>query len=144
MRGGGSIYQRRRERDLRFRLLRGWYGEEQAETEIAAYTFQPVNAADLMVELCGELADAEAGNFIEIESCWERVIGKLFAPYVRPVRLCDKVLYLEVRHSSLIRELTPSLDLFLKRIAEAVAPDVCREIRLVPAGSRGKTSQTKG
>lgn len=119
-------------------LLCGWYGRERASVEMTAYTSQAVNVGDLMRELCEKLIDGDVALFISLHSKWREIIPGKLAAYASPVRFADGVLSLEVRHSALVRELTPSLDLFLARIAKAVGPGKVREIRLVPSGSLRK------
>ena len=116
-------------------LLNSWYGRERGAVEFTAYSQEAVNAADLMSELFRKIADEEARNFIEISTRWKEIVPGKLAACAKPARLRDGVLSLEVRHSALIGELSPSLDLFLARIAAAVGEGVCREIRLVPSGS---------
>lgn len=124
----------RRRRNL-MPLLRGWYGRERASVEMTAYTSQTVNAGDLMRELCEKLIDGDVALFIQLNSRWREIIPGKLAACALPARFSNGVLSLEVRHSALVRELTPSLDLFLARIAKAVGPGKVREIRLVPSGS---------
>ena len=102
-----------RQRRTLLPLFRSWYGRERGTLELSAHSAGPVSAAEVMKEI---------------------IPGKL-AACARPARCREGVLFLEVRHSALVRELTPSLDLFLARIAAAVGSDEIREIRLVPAGS---------
>ncbi len=116
-------------------LLREWYGRERASVEMTAYTAPVVNAGDVMRELCEKLIDGDVALFISLNSKWREIIPGQMAAFASPARFADGVLYLEVRHSALVRELTPSLDLFLERIAKAVGPGKVREIKLVPAGS---------
>ena len=123
-----------RHRVERYELLRGWFGEEQAKQEIAAHTRQPVNINELIPELCDSIADEDSGMFIDIENRWTEMIGEEFAAMTKPVRVRDAVLYVEVRHVLLLRELTPSLDIFLNRINQFRGSSPCREIRLVPPG----------
>ncbi len=122
-------------RRTRYQLLRGWYGEKRARIEMVAHTPQPVNAGDVIEHLCEGLADPDVANFIALETRWKEIVGAQMAAYARPARLHDGVLCLEVRHSSLLRELQPSLDLFLARIHRIVGPTVCTSLRLIPAGS---------
>ena len=128
----GEQYRKRRKL---MPLLRDWYGRERAAVEMTAYTAQAVNVADVMRELCEKLIDEDVGLFITLNTKWKEIIPGKLASYASPARFVDGVLYLEVRHSALVRELTPSLDLFLARIAKAVGEGKVREIRLVPTGS---------
>ncbi len=126
--------QFRRRREV-LPLLRTWYGRERGTVEFTAHSQDAVSAAEVMTELFREIADREARNFIEISTRWKEIIPGKLAACARPARLHDGVLSLEVRHSALIGELAPSLDLFLARIAAAVGEGICTEIRLVPSGS---------
>lgn len=132
---GDSRREQYRKRRSLEPLLRDWYGGERAAVEMAAHTGQPVNAGDVMRELCEKLIDGDVALFITLETRWKEIIPGKLAACASPVRFADGVLYLEVRHSALVRELTPSLDLFLERIAKAVGEGKVREIRLVPSGS---------
>lgn len=131
--GDSRREQYRRRRSLG-PLLRDWYGDERAAVEMTAYTPGAVNAADVMRELCEKLIDGDVALFITLETRWKEIIPGKLAACAKPARVADGVLYLEVRHSALVRELTPSLDLFLARIAKAVGEGKVREIRLVPSG----------
>lgn len=127
--------KRARELKTRYLLLKNWYGKERAKVEMAAHSPQPVAAAELMENLCADLASPEIGHFVELQAHWKEIIGA--GPAVTlavPAGLTDGVLHLEVRHSALVRELAPSLDLLLSRINAYFNAEVCREIRLVPAG----------
>ena len=126
--------QFRRRREV-LPLLRSWYGRERGAVEFTAYSQDAVSAAEVMCELFRDLADREVMNFIEISTRWKEIVPGRLAACAKPARLRDGVLFLEVRHSALIGELAPSLDLFLARIATAVGEGICREIRLVPSGS---------
>jgi len=144
---GESRREQYRKRRNLMPLLRSWYGDRRAAVEMTAYTAQAVNAADVMRELCEKLIDEDVGLFITLNTKWKEIIPGKLAAYASPARVADGVLYLEVRHSALVRELTPSLDLFLARIAKAVGEGKVREIRLVPTGSlpgRKQEDRSKG
>lgn len=126
--------QFKRRREL-LPLLRSWYGRERGSLEMMAHSPDAVNAAEVMQELCENLIDRDVALFITIDTHWKEIIPGKLAACAKPARFREGVLSLEVRHSALIRELTPSLDLFLARIAAAVGEGECKEIRLVPAGS---------
>lgn len=142
---GESRREQYRKRRNLMPLLRGWYGSERAAVEMTAYTARVVNAADVMRELCGKLIDEDVALFITLNTKWTEIIPGKLASYASPARFADGVLSLEVRHSALVRELTPSLDLFLARIAQAVGEGKVKEIKLVPAGSLpGRKDRSQG
>ena len=121
-------------REERYQLLRGWFGEERARQEMAAHTTQPVSINELIPELCANLVDEDNGIFIDIDTRWNELIGDEFAAMTKPVRVKDGILFVEVRHVLLLRELSPSADLFLKRINTVRSGTPCKEIRFVPPG----------
>ena len=124
-----------RQRRTLLPLFRSWYGRERGTLELSAHSAGPVSAAEVMKELCENLIDRDVALYITLETRWKEIIPGKLAACARTARCREGVLFLEVRHSALVRELTPSLDLFLARIAAAVGSDEIREIRLVPAGS---------
>lgn len=127
--------QERRKLNERYLLLKDWYGKEYAKTEMAAHTSQPMDINSIIQQECECVTAPEVSLFLQLECCWQEIAGEQFAVYAKPVRLRDGVLSLEVRHSSLIRELAPSLDLIKKRIDKRFGPQVCNLIKLIPSGS---------
>ncbi len=122
--------KRKKIRDQRYRLLKNWYGEERAQIEIAAHTRQPVSAAGIIAELARQFQNEDSANFSSLEGHWAQIAGEQFAAYAKPQKLEKGVLYLKVRHSALIRELTPSLDLVLGNLNRFFGKQVCNDIKL--------------
>lgn len=138
-----SKYAQIKQRREHYGLLRNWYGPERAAVEISAHTPQPVALSEVVDAVCGDIRSPEVAHFIELETSWEKIIGPAMARLARPVRLQEKVLYLEVPHSALIRELAPSLDLFLRRIAACIGKGACESIKLIPSGSLSRSRRRK-
>ena len=106
-----SKYAQIKRRREYYQMLRNWYGAERAAIEISAHTPQAVELSSVIDSVCSDIRSPEVAHFIELESHWEKIAGPA-ARLARPARLHEGVLYLEVPHSALIRELAPSLDLF--------------------------------
>jgi hypothetical protein len=123
-----------RHREERYNLLKGWFGETRARQEMAAHTGQPVDINALIPDICAELADEDSGMFIDIDTRWSELIGGDFANMTRPVKVQNRVLYVEVRHVLLLRELSPSADIFLQQINSRREGPPCTELRFVPPG----------
>ena len=85
-------------------------------------------------DICAELADEDSGMFIDIDTRWSELIGGDFANMTRPVKVQNRVLYVEVRHVLLLRELSPSADIFLQQINSRREGPPCTELRFVPPG----------
>lgn len=137
-----SKYAQIKRRREYYQMLRNWYGAERAAIEISAHTPQAVELSSVIDSVCSDIRSPEVAHFIELESHWEKIAGPA-ARLARPARLHEGVLYLEVPHSALIRELAPSLDLFLRRIASCLGDGVCASIKLVPSGSVSRSRNAK-
>lgn len=137
-----SKYAQIKRRREYYQMLRNWYGAERAAIEISAHTPQAVELSSVIDSVCSDIRSPEVAHFIELESHWEKIAGPA-ARLARPARLHEGVLYLEVPHSALIRELAPSLDLFQRRIASCLGDGVCASIKLVPSGSVSRSQNAK-
>ena len=137
-----SKYAQIKRRREYYQMLRNWYGAERAAIEISAHTPQAVELSCVIDSVCSDIRSPEVAHFIELESHWEKIAGPA-ARLARPARLHEGVLYLEVSHSALIRELAPSLDLFQRRIASCLGDGVCASIKLVPSGSVSRSRNAK-
>lgn len=137
-----SKYAQIKRRREYYQMLRNWYGAERAAVEISAHTPQAVELSNVIDSVCSDIRSPEVAHFIELESHWEKIAGPA-ARLARPARLHEGVLYLEVPHSALIRELAPSLDLFQRRIASCLGDGVCASIKLVPSGSVSRSRNAK-
>ncbi len=129
-----DLYRLNHHRKERYELLRGWFGEERARQEMAAHTAQPVDINDIIPGIYANLADEDSGMFIDIDTRWQELIGEDFAAMTKPVKVQDGVLYVEVRHVLLLRELAASVDIFLERINSLRSGPPCKELRLGPPG----------
>ncbi len=113
-----------------YQLLADWYGEERAQSEIAAHTSKPRALCDVLKEISSELLSPDAADFAKLETQWEAVAGKTVAKLTKVVSCVDHVVILGVRHSAMVTELRPSLDLLKNRINQVFGADFCREVRL--------------
>ena len=121
-----SRYLRKR----RFGLLAQWYGEERAAREIALHTAQPESIGTLLNDILGKIRRPENGTLIKLRSNWGKFSGSSFARFTQPESLQNGVLTLKVRHSALLLELQPSLDLLRENINRELGETLCKEIRL--------------
>ncbi len=119
----------KKRRDV-YRLLADWYGEERAESEIAAHTMKPRALGDVLQEISSEILSPDAADFAKLENKWSAIAGKTVAKLTKVVSCVDHVVTLGVRHSALVTELRPSLDLLKNQINQMLGEDFCREIRL--------------
>ncbi len=113
-----------------FRLLADWYGEERAETEIAAHTSQPRALGDILHDISDEILSVDAADFTKLETEWATIAGKTVARLAKVVGCHDHVVVLGVRHSAMVTELRPSLDLLKGKINRVLGENFCRELKL--------------
>ncbi|MBQ7396993.1 MAG: DUF721 domain-containing protein [Lentisphaeria bacterium] len=121
------------ERRKRFGLLSDWYGEDFARTEIAAHTSKVHSIGADIDELLGEVVNKENQAYVDLAANW-KTVGGAMAQLATPGGLRDGVLYLEVRHSALLRELHNISEIILPKLAERYGDGVFKEIKLVCGG----------
>ena len=118
-------------RRTRFNLLAQWYGDERAAVEIAAHTCQPESISDVIDKVLLEPGKRNNLNVIAgLQAQWKSLVGGCFAAYTAPKTLRDGKLTIEVKHSALIAELSPSKDLFINAVKK-IAGDICSEVVFV-------------
>ncbi|MBE6362272.1 MAG: DUF721 domain-containing protein [Lentisphaerae bacterium] len=120
----------------RFDLLASWYGSERAAVEISSHTCQPVAIKNLVNEVMLEPGRRNNSNIIAgLQSQWKQLVGGCFAAYTAPKSLRDGKLTIEVRHSALIAELSPSKDLFIKAVNK-LSENLCTEVVFIIGSKR--------
>ena len=130
-------------RRVRFELLRDWYGEETARTEIAAHTTSGELLADVVERYVDDLNHDEIGNYIRLTSNWENYCGEALVRWLVPAGIRDGVLSVEIPHSGLAAMINPSLELIRNKINQDFGADFCHSIRLVPGSGSRSTRRSK-
>ena len=123
-------------RAVRFGLLRDWYGEETARTEIAAHTDQGEMLSDALDRLLNDFGKEDVSGYVRLTQNWQDYCGEALVKYLTPCGLKDGILTLTVPHSGLLSLINPSVELIHNKIRENFGDDFCREIRLVSGGRR--------
>ena len=115
-------------RRIRHSLLAQWYGNERADVEIAAHTCQPELIADIIDKV---LLEPDQRNNISViaglQTHWKELVGGCFSAYTAPKSLRDGKLTVEVKHSALIAELSPSKDLFIAAVNK-ISGNICSDV----------------
>ena len=132
--------RRRRDRAVRFGLLRDWYGEEAARTEMAAHTDPGAPLSDALDRVLDGLRGTELVDYARLAADWRTYCGEALEKYLTLGGIKDGVLTLTVPHSGLIGMISPSLELIRSRIAADFGEDFCREIRLICGGRKRRSS----
>lgn len=127
-------------RAIRFGLLKDWYGEEAAKTEIAAHTDQGELLADALDRIIQDVGRNDVTGYVELTQNWQDYCGEALVKYLTPSGLKDGVLTLTVPHSGMLSVVQPSIELIHAKIREKLGPDFCSEIRLITGSSRRRRS----
>lgn len=127
-----------RARAIRFGLLRDWYGEEAARTEIAAHTQQSELLADALDRVMSSLEKQEISDYVKLTQNWSGFCGEALAKYLTPEGMIDGVLTVTVPHSGLLSMISPSIELIQSKINDTFGQDFCKEIRLISGGRKRK------
>ena len=122
----------------RFKMLREWYGDDYAAVEVSGHVSQPVTLQRSIESLMSGLGSPELLALQQLRTQWPEIAGCGFSRFALPGEWKDGILTLEVRHSALLRELTPSLEL-VRAAVNRHFPDVpCSKIVLTIAGGTRK------
>lgn len=120
-------------RRKRLSLLSDWYGSDFAGVEIAAHISQPRSLQNGIRSVMSSLETPEMRALRYLRERWSEVAGTWISRMTSPCEWHDGVLFLEVRHSALLRELKPSLELLREAVSRSTDCP-CREIRLSISG----------
>lgn len=123
----------RKLRKERLSLLNDWYGSDFAAAEIAAHISHPHSLQDGVRAVMAELETPEARALRTLRMRWPEVAGAWISRVTFPAEWSNGVLTLAVRHSALLRELKPSLELLCEAINRS-SDCPCAEVRLTIAG----------
>lgn len=118
-----------------YEVLCDWYGKERADQEIVAYCPQPVSVADTARKILQGVLSDEALQILKLREKWELISGRQIAAVSSPLNVRKQVLYVEVFHSTWLRELNgPVKKQLLMKIKKIIGDDFCDEIKFVPGG----------
>ena len=128
----------RRLRSERLSLLKNWYGSDFAEVEIAAHISQPHTLQNGVRAVMAQIGTPEARALRALRDKWPEIAGAWISRVTLPLEWKDGVLFLEVRHNALLRELKPSLELLKSKVGTSFPECPCREVKLAISGGAGR------
>ena len=122
------------EKDKKRRVMRNiynsWYGSDVTGKVLADRDRVTTTLADALGRVSEEIFSPDLEKFTRIQAVWKDVSGPVIGKLTTPLRVDQGILYLGVRHSMLLRELPPALDLVKKNLADKLGSDVCCDIKL--------------
>ena len=134
-----NLRLRRKHRE-RFGLLREWYGDDFAAVEVAEHVSHPVTLRRSIEELMAGIEAPEVRALQELRVKWPEIAGGAFSRFALPCSWKDGVLTPEVRHSALLRELRPSLEIIREAVKRHFPDADCREVALTISGGTRKVT----
>ena len=118
-----------------YEVLCDWYGKERADQEIVAYCPRPVSVADTARKILEGVLSEDAMQILKIREKWELIAGKQIMAVSSPLNVKKRTLYVEVFHSTWLRELNgPVKKQLLMKIKKILGDDFCDDIKFVPGG----------
>ena len=122
----------------RFGMLREWYGDDFAAVEVAAHISHPVTLQRSIAELMAGVGAPEVLALQQLRMQWPEIAGDAFSRFALPGSWENGVLTLEVRHSALLRELRPSLEIIREAVKRRFPEVDCTEVVLTISGGTKK------
>ena len=132
-----NLHLRRKHRE-RFGLLREWYGDDFAAVEVAEHVSHPVTLQRSIEELMAGIETPEVMALQRLRMRWPEIAGGAFSRFALPCAWKDGTLTLEVRHSALLRELKPALEIIREAVKRHFPDVACTEIVLTISGGTRK------
>ncbi len=115
-------------------LLSEWHGAFYAHTESSAYAPGVVSLDDALDKIAGRIFTDTTRRQMKLQLHWEEIAGRQLAALTKVEALQGEVLYLAVRHSAFLRELSGTEDLLIQAVNRALGGKYCRSVRFT-AGS---------
>ncbi len=92
---------------------------------------QAADVSETVTDVLRKLSRKHSGVHPEIWSRWSMIVGEELAKRTIPEVLRNKTLFLAVKSSSWLQELSFLKPILLERLADAVGPETVTEVRLV-------------
>jgi len=105
---------------------------------------------DLLPRVLDEMGLGAASEAVQLLREWNEAVGPRLAPHCRPEGLRGGVAWARVRDSAWMQRVQLEKPGILRRLTEALGPDVVRDLRLrvgpidepLPSGSRGSPDRS--
>jgi len=118
-----------------YEVLCDWYGRNRANQEIVAYCPLPVSVGETAEKILSGILSEETLLILKLREKWELISGRQIAAISSPLNIKNRVVYVEVFHSTWLRELNgPVKKQLILKVARIIGPDFCDDIKFVPGG----------
>ncbi len=119
-------------------ILSDWYGAAQGYDEVSAHASVPVmKVGDVATDILSSLAGADAQKFVLLDEKLAEIVGPTLAKMVKLNSIKHGVVYIEVGHPALIRELQGRLKTqLLEQINQTLEKKIAVDIKFIPGNGR--------
>jgi predicted nucleic acid-binding Zn ribbon protein len=119
-------------------ILREWYGESGAESELMKYLPSSQPVGDVIRRVMQKKLPHGIADFRTISDHWDQIAGEVAARHTTPLSLSNKTLFIEVEHPAYLASVRTKAvqSAILTRIAELIGADKCTVLTFTPAGRR--------
>ena len=130
--------RRRRDRAVRFGLLRDWYGEGGSDGELMKYLPSSQPLGDVLQRVMRRKLPHGVADFRTISDRWTEIAGAVAAKHTTPLSFSNKTLFIEVEHPAYLASVrTKAVQAaILARITELIGAGKCTALTFTPAGRR--------
>jgi hypothetical protein len=119
-------------------ILRDWYGEDGADSEIMKYLPSSQPVGDVLRRVMQKKLPHGIADFRTISERWTEIAGGVAARHTTPVSLSNKTLFIEVEHPAYLASVRTKAvqNAILASIAGLIGADKCTALTFTPAGRR--------
>ena len=125
-----ELVKKAKERRVMRNIYNSWYGNDVTGKVFAEHDRKATTLSDALGRVSSEIFSPDLEKFTKIQAIWQEVSGPVIGKLTTPLRVDDNILYLGVRHSMLLRELTPALELVKNNLVAKLGNDICSGIKL--------------
>ncbi len=128
----------------RAEIMRDWFGDRAAR-EILTHRHPARSIGGVVEEVLGKYLRAPDLTLVKLQQAWKEAVGPAVAAQSLPVRLDQKVLWIEVANEAWRYNLERLLrEEILQAVQRIAGNDNIRDVRFVPAGRRRPRPGTRG
>lgn len=119
-------------------ILREWYGESGADSELMKYLPSSQPVGDVIRRVMQKKLPHGITDFRTISDRWKEIAGEVAARHTTPLSLSNKTLFIEVEHPAYLASVRAKAvqSAILTRITELIGSDKCTALTFTPAGRR--------
>ena len=116
-------------------ILKDWYGDDRAQTEMAHYCPDSLKIDQLLDGIMDRAVPADVRTFQTVKENWSTLAGKQLSRVSEPIAIHDGIVEVAVSHPAWIREMQGQVkEMLIANINRQLGSKLCTDLKYIPAG----------